>query len=190
MERENQLFFRQVRALWPEVLQWLQTRPSLAGGCWVLAAGVRGTFAVDEEAPVDLPLSSLLFIVIASYLTRCTRLFRTKHPTCQPNRDTRWKSYKSKKRTPDQTGRQKSWCSTYGHWRLRWTMFKTPCETSLWGRCGRQERRTNIAPARKGRGKAIVFSCVIIPFCYEGPSFSYFHPYLNNTFCAKMYVFP
>jgi hypothetical protein len=33
MERENQLFFRQVQALWPEVLQWLQTRARLAGGC-------------------------------------------------------------------------------------------------------------------------------------------------------------
>jgi hypothetical protein len=41
----------------------------------VLAAGVRDTFAVDEEAPVDLPLSSLLFIVIASYVSLSTLCF-------------------------------------------------------------------------------------------------------------------
>ena len=39
---------------------------------WLVAAGVRGTFAVDEEVPVDLPLSSLLFIVIASYVSLST----------------------------------------------------------------------------------------------------------------------
>ena len=70
MERENQLFSRQVRALWPEVLHWLQTSARLAGGCRCqghICSGRGGASGPSSELSV--------IIVFASYVSLSTLCF-------------------------------------------------------------------------------------------------------------------